>query len=633
MELSEWWTSETLLSTHVDMSSSKSADWFVDSITDMSVSNEIDWTGGNITYVPLGGNLQTYIDAAAEGDTLFLGSGTTVITTSTLVNKSISIVGCGRAGFATVLVSPRTGTLISCATSSVTAFLISADNVRLSNLSIDMTGTASLAVNTTNNLQGLVFDSMDAVVSCPGVARGFSILGSTAIFRDLTFYVTSTDSYASGIWANNDASTTQNAIVDCYNVTGIALGAATYGASYVCYNDTNPTYTITLNLSSSICQALPGTPLDTAVSVSSSGGSNNAVVNAYFCTFDGADYDLYQTGTNALNVGGSVLANGPNSTFGTVTYRSALAAGYGAFSSGLIVDGPATISEWWTTETLLATHVDISTSVTADSFVSAEHATSASRALVMAAGSKNNSMSDPGADRLLMWDESADTPAWATAGTNLSWSGTTLNATGGGDSHWADMGSDIIQPATNTATVTFGDFASTVAASGEVQVTSLTVSNIRDGTSLHKSDAYLFIYADSPGANDVLFQIGRDSDPTEFTFRANGNAVFDGTLEIYELQASGGAYSSVFFPRTTSEDMLFRQRNNSYDFIFQTATADNITTLTTAGNISSAFAYGWTTDQVDNPTTGQWFLDTDASTNGSLYVYSNGAWRKAYDLP
>jgi hypothetical protein len=316
MELSEWWTSETLLSTHVDMSSSKSVDWFVDSITDMSVSNEIDWTGGNITYVPLGGNLQTYIDNATAGDTLILGSGTYTITTSTLVNKQINIVGQGHAGFATVPITPRHGTLILSATSSVTAFLISSDNVRISNLSIDMTGTSSLAINTTNNLQGIVFSDIDVVVDCPGVARGFSILGSTAIFRNLTFYITSTDSYASGIWANNDASTTQNAIVDCYNVTGIALGAATYGAAYVCYNDTNPTYTITLNLSSSICQALSGTPLDTAVSVSSSGGSNNAVVNAYFCTFDGADYDLYQTGTNALNVGGSVLANGPNSTFG-----------------------------------------------------------------------------------------------------------------------------------------------------------------------------------------------------------------------------------------------------------------------------------------------------------------------------
>jgi hypothetical protein len=34
-----------------------------------------------------------------------------------------------------------------------------------------------------------------------------------------------------------------------------------------------------------------------------------------------------------------------------------------------------------------------------------------------------------------------------------------------------------------------------------------------------------------------------------------------------------------------------------------------------------------------NATTGSMFLDTDASANGSLYVYSNGSWRKVADLP
>jgi hypothetical protein len=308
-----------------------------DTISTVTLGGSIDWEDGNVWYVPLTGDIQTYITSATAGDTLILGSGEYVLTTTTTVNKALNIVGQGHAGFATVALTPRHGTLVSCVTSSVTAFYITANNVRFSNLSIDMTGTSSLAINTANNLQGLVFEGIDAVVNCPGVARGFSILGSTAIFRDLTFYVTSSNSYASGIWANNDAASTQNAIVDCYDVTGIVQGAATYGAAYVCYNDTNPTYTITLNLSSSICQALTGTPLDTAVSVSSSGGSNNAVVNCFFCNFDGADYDLYQTGTNVLTVGGSVLANGPNSTFGTVTYRSAFAAQYGVFSDDVDV--------------------------------------------------------------------------------------------------------------------------------------------------------------------------------------------------------------------------------------------------------------------------------------------------------
>lgn len=39
---------------------------------------------------------------------------------------------------------------------------------------------------------------------------------------------------------------------------------------------------------------------------------------------------------------------------------------------------------------------------------------------------------DPNADRIVFWDDSAGTLTFLTPGTNLSISGTTLNATGGG---------------------------------------------------------------------------------------------------------------------------------------------------------------------------------------------------------
>lgn len=42
------------------------------------------------------------------------------------------------------------------------------------------------------------------------------------------------------------------------------------------------------------------------------------------------------------------------------------------------------------------------------------------------------SLADPGADRILFWDDSASTSDWLTLGTNLSITGTTLNASGGG---------------------------------------------------------------------------------------------------------------------------------------------------------------------------------------------------------
>lgn len=48
-------------------------------------------------------------------------------------------------------------------------------------------------------------------------------------------------------------------------------------------------------------------------------------------------------------------------------------------------------------------------------------------------------LTDPGADRLLFWDDSDSIVDWLTLGTNLSISGKTLNATGGGGGGGGDM--------------------------------------------------------------------------------------------------------------------------------------------------------------------------------------------------
>lgn len=48
--------------------------------------------------------------------------------------------------------------------------------------------------------------------------------------------------------------------------------------------------------------------------------------------------------------------------------------------------------------------------------------------LPLASGGTGASLSDPGADRLLFWDDSAGTITWLTAGTGLTLSGTTLSA-------------------------------------------------------------------------------------------------------------------------------------------------------------------------------------------------------------
>jgi len=52
----------------------------------------------------------------------------------------------------------------------------------------------------------------------------------------------------------------------------------------------------------------------------------------------------------------------------------------------------------------------------------------------LANGGTGANLTDPGADRILFWDESGNIVTWLTLGTNLSITGTTINATGGGGS-------------------------------------------------------------------------------------------------------------------------------------------------------------------------------------------------------
>lgn len=284
------------------------------------ITSELDLSGANITYVPLNGDIQTYVTNAIAGDTLVLASGVYTITSTITVNKQLNIVGQGRAGFVTAPVTPSHGTLIGSSTAAVLGFSITNDNVRIADLSLNLTGAGSAGISVANNLQGVVFNDMDIIVNSTGANSGVTIKGSDTVIRDVTFYITSSDSTAAGIYFWNDSTTTRNAVVDCWNVTGTVVGGATYAYALACLNS-NDANTLELNLSNSVVKALSGTPLDVAVA-STSVTTFNSTVNCYMCTLDGEEWDAYQTGTNVLNLGGSVVVNSLIS--GTVTYRGTM---------------------------------------------------------------------------------------------------------------------------------------------------------------------------------------------------------------------------------------------------------------------------------------------------------------------
>jgi hypothetical protein len=313
--------------------------------------NESDWTGGNVIYVPLNVDIQAYVNAAESGDTIILASGTYIISSTITINKEVNIIGQGSSGFATIPATPGRGTLIQSSTPGLVAIELDSSNVRISMLSINLTGAASTAINTSNNLTGLVINNIDVIVRCSGLAQGFTIYGSDAVLRDSTFYIESTNGPASGVWVWNESPTTQDAVVDMFSVTGTVIGKSSYAYGVVAEN-ANVHHTITLNASTTIVNVLAGTPLDVGIaSISWQTGSpvtNNAIVNAYLCTVGGTDYDVYQNGSNQLNLGGTVVVN--NRRFGTVTYRSTMASGTGVFggtlnvSSGRITDTTGLIS-------------------------------------------------------------------------------------------------------------------------------------------------------------------------------------------------------------------------------------------------------------------------------------------------
>jgi hypothetical protein len=291
---------------------------------------------GHIVYVPLAGDIQTYVNAANAGDTLILASGEYIITDTITINKQLNIRGQGSAGFLTAPVTFGHGTLISCVDDSVTALQIDSSNVRISDLSINMQGDTATGISVgTNaahtNLIGVVLFNVDVVLRGTGWQQGFIFANTDVIARGLTFVIQSLDSGCSGFWFLNNSNANKDSVADCFSVTGTTQGASTFANSFLC-NNLNSAHFVTLNLSNSVCKALAGTALDVAVGVQST-TTNNAICNCYMCTLDGQDYDAYQTGTNQLNIGGSVLVS--NRVFGTVTYRAAMAAEIGIFSTSL----------------------------------------------------------------------------------------------------------------------------------------------------------------------------------------------------------------------------------------------------------------------------------------------------------
>lgn len=264
---------------------------------------------GNIYYSYVGEDLDALIASSkiTAGDTIVLGAGTYTVTDDIDVTKGINIVGQG-VGVTTV----------TCATASKNVFDISASNTRIADLSITTSGgTNDFAINVNNNLSGIVIENLSLTMSGTSGNYGIAIYGSNVIVRNSKIVGTSSNSVSSGLYALNNSSTTQNSVINVYNVDSSCDAGGSNGSSPFMVDNQNDANTITLNLYNCNGVALTGGSQDYGLTVKST-TTFNAIANAYTCTFSGADADVAQTGTNTLTLYDCTLVN--NTTSGTITY-------------------------------------------------------------------------------------------------------------------------------------------------------------------------------------------------------------------------------------------------------------------------------------------------------------------------
>lgn len=102
-----------------------------------------------------------------------------------------------------------------------------------------------------------------------------------------------------------------------------------------------------------------------------------------------------------------------------------------------------------TSPTLVTPNLGTPSALTLTNATGLPLATGVTGVLPLANGGTGSSLSDPGADRIGFWDDSAGEFTWLTIGANLSITDTTLNASGGGGSSDITIGSTLIAGGTS----------------------------------------------------------------------------------------------------------------------------------------------------------------------------------------
>ena len=280
-------------------------------VTSKALASDLfQWPGGRVSYVPVGGNIQADVTAATAGDTLILGAGTYTVTATITVDKAILIKGQGLS--ATKVVS---------ATADIAVFTLTASSARITDLYIGHSGTGTTyGIYAGDGLSSLQVRNVTVVTSGAGVK--FCIYSKSSItISDTECYPTSSDSNSNGVYITNDSGATADINANVQGVRVIATGvtATTNGnRGLVAYNNNTVTATITVNLFNSQLTAVASAGSTDIALYSASTTSNSVTINAYDSVLSGADNDVFNMGSNLVNLFNCTLVN--NSPTGTIVY-------------------------------------------------------------------------------------------------------------------------------------------------------------------------------------------------------------------------------------------------------------------------------------------------------------------------
>ncbi len=129
-------------------------------------------------------------------------------------------------------------------------------------------------------------------------------------------------------------------------------------------------------------------------------------------------------------------------------------------------------------------------------------------------GGTGASLASPIADKLMFWDSSASAVEWLTLGTNLSITGTTLNAAGGGGGGLSDGDyGDIVVSGTGTVM--------TIDSAASIQVAEIGVGSATSGSNVLQTNGDILFDANSSGDCNISYNKDTAGDAAQFFFNTN----------------------------------------------------------------------------------------------------------------